>query len=74
MSENLQKLLQEALNNNSYDYSSMNGEIKKTWENSFSYLYTLQKSYIEYEELFFYSNNEESRKERTGEVTGVLLI
>lgn len=64
MSENLQRLLQEALNNNSYDYSSMHGELKKTWENSFSYLYTLQKSYIEYEELFFYSNNDESRNSK----------
>lgn len=61
MSENLQVLLQEALNNNSYDYSSMHLDLKKTWENSFSYLYTLQKSYIEYEELFYYSNNTENR-------------
>ena len=61
MSKNLQKLLQEALNNNSYDYSSMHLELKKTWENSFSYLYALQKSYIEYEENFYYSNNDTSR-------------
>lgn len=61
MSKNLQKLLQEALNNNSYDYSSMHLELKKIWENSFSYLYALQKSYIEYEENFYYSNNDTSR-------------
>ena len=61
LSKNLQKLLQEALNNNSYDYSSMHLELKKTWENSFSYLYALQKSYIEYEENFYYSNNDVNR-------------
>ena len=61
MSKNLQLLLQEALNNNSYDYSSMHLELKKTWENSFSYLYGLQKSFIEYEELFYYSDNEINR-------------
>lgn len=61
MSENLQMLLKEALNNNSYNHASMNGIIKKTWENSFSYLYTLQKSYIEYEEFFYYSNNQINR-------------
>lgn len=61
MSDNVRLLLQEALNNNSYDYTSMHGALKKTWENSFSYLYNLQHAQIEYEELFYYSNDEESR-------------
>lgn len=61
MSENLQKLLKEAFLNNSFDYDSMDIALKNTWMNSYSYLYTLQKSYVEYEELFYYSNDEISR-------------
>lgn len=61
MSQNLQKLLKEALLNNSYDYDAMHRSLKKTWMNSFSYLYTMQKEYIEYEELFYFSNDIESR-------------
>ena len=61
MSDNLQLLLQEALNNNSYDYTSMHLALKRSWENSFSYLYELQHSKIEYEELFYYSNDDISR-------------
>lgn len=64
MSENLQKLLKESLLNNSYDYDSMHNTLKKTWMNSFSYLYTLQKSFIEYEELFYFSNDKESRNSK----------
>ena len=55
MSDNLQTLLKRAFLNNSYDYESMDKAINKTWMNSFSYLYGLQKSAIDYEELFYYS-------------------
>ena len=64
MSTNLQNLLKEALVNNSYDYTSLHKALKYTWMNSFSYLYTLQKSYVEYEELFYFSNDEESRNSK----------
>ncbi len=61
MSENLQALLKEALLNNSYDYQAMHDTIKTSWMNSYSYLYYLQKANIAYEELFFYSNDKDSR-------------
>lgn len=61
MSQDLQKLLKEALLNNSYDYDAMHKSLKNTWMNSFSYLYDMQKQYIGYEELFYYSDDEESR-------------
>lgn len=64
MSENLQKLLKEALLNNTYDYDSMHNTLKKTWMNSFSYLYTSQKAQIEYEELFYFSNDVNSRNSK----------
>lgn len=64
MSENLQNLLREALLNNSYDYKPMHNTIKKTWMNSFSYLYSLQKAQVEYEELFYVSNDENSRNSK----------
>lgn len=64
MSENLQKLLKEAFLNNSFDYDSMDISLNNTWINSYSYLYTLQKSHVQYEELFFYSNDEVSRNSK----------
>ena len=57
MSTNLQNLLRESLLNNSYDYEAMHNTLRHTWENSYSYLYTLQKSYIEYEEMHYFSND-----------------
>lgn len=50
--------INEALLNNSYDYDATSKTLTETWENSFSYLYALQKSYIKYEEFFAYSSNE----------------
>lgn len=61
MSENLQTLLRMAFLNNSYDYDSMDLAINKTWMNSYSYLYGLQKSHVDYEELFYYSGETISR-------------
>lgn len=61
---NLQNLLRDALLNNSYDYEAMHNTLKRTWMNSFSYLYELQKAYVEYEELIYYSNDDESRNSK----------
>lgn len=63
MTTEMTDLLRSALLNNSYDYKSMHMALRKTWETSFSYLYQLQRSYIEYEEHQHISNDEESRKE-----------
>ena len=65
MSSNLTEVLRVALNNNSYDYDSMHKILKKTWENSYSYLYTLQKSYVTYEEIFYRTNNANCRNVTT---------
>lgn len=64
MSENLQTLMKRAFLNNSYDYESMDKAIDMTWMNSFSYLYGLQKSAVEYEELFYYSGETISRNSK----------
>ena len=64
MSDNLQTLLKRAFLNNSYDYESMDKAINKTWMNSFPYLYGLQKSAIDYEELFYYSGETISRNSK----------
>ena len=66
MSENLQNLLRESLLNNSYDYSSMHGALRMTWENSYSYLYNLQKNYVEFEDLEYISNDTDKSFKRIG--------
>ena len=50
--------------NNSYDYNSMDLAINRTWMNSYSYLYGLQKSHVDYEELFYYSGETISRNSK----------
>lgn len=60
MSE-LHDLLSEALLNNSYDHKSMDKSLKRTWHNSYSYLYALQKHRVEYEEFHYKSNDIDSR-------------
>lgn len=62
MSTNLQNLLRDSLLNNTYDYSVLHDTLKNTWTNSYSYLYQLQKSYIEYEEHTYISNDIVSRE------------
>lgn len=64
MSRNLQELLREALLNNTYDYDAVHNTIVNKWKNSYSYLYTLQKSFIEYEEFFLFSNDSDSRNSK----------
>ena len=66
MSENLQNLLRESLLNNSYDYSSMHGALRMTWENSYSYLYNLQKNYVEFEDIEYISNDTDKSVKRIG--------
>lgn len=61
MSVNLQTLLRDAILNNTYDYSVLHDTLKNTWTNSYSYLYQLQKAYIEYEEKIYHSNDIDSR-------------
>ena len=58
MSENLHKLLRDALLNNSYDKPSMDLSLTMTHENSYSYLYALQRSIIDYDEFHYKSNTE----------------
>lgn len=64
MSENLQEIMREALLNNTYDYEPMHNTIKRTFVNSYSYLYSLQKARVEYEEMFYISNDETSRNSK----------
>ena len=66
MSENLQNLLKESLLNNSYDYSSMHDTLRMTWENSYSYLYNLQKNYVEFEDFVYVSSNFYQQYKRIG--------
>lgn len=61
MSINLNDFLRNAFDNNSFNFNSMHLELKKTWENSFSYLDGLQKSYAGYESYPFISNDENAR-------------
>lgn len=64
MDKVLHDTLRDALLNNTYDYDSMHLELKKAWENSFSYLYALQKSYIPYEEHHLKSGEDVSHDDR----------
>lgn len=56
-SEDLQTLLRDSLLNNSYDWDAMHNQLKRTWMRSFSYLYSLQKSYINYDELRYFTSD-----------------
>lgn len=62
-SERLQKVLREALLNNTYDKPSMNGAIKMTLENSYNYLYQLQNEYVGFEERHYQTGGLLSRKD-----------
>lgn len=62
-SNTLQKLLREALLNNTYDKPSMEGAIKMTLENSYNYLYHLQKQYVGFEERHYTTGGLLSRKD-----------
>lgn len=64
MSIDLNDFLRNAFDNNSFNFNSMHLELKKTWENSFSYLDGLQKSYAGYESYPFISNDENARNNK----------
>ena len=64
MTEELQAFLKRAFLNNSFDYDSMDTSLIKTWNNSFSYLYVLQQSLIDYAEIYYYSNDDISRNSK----------
>lgn len=70
MDTSLQEMLRDALLANSYDYDSMKLSLKKTWENSFSYLYVLENSYIGYEEFHYISDENSHRELKTVEEIG----
>lgn len=74
MSDNLQNLLREALLNNSYDYNSMHNVLRMAWENSYSYLYNLQKNYVEYEDLEYISNDTDKSVKRIGRLYNDKLL
>ena len=74
MSNNLQNLLREALLNNSYDYSSMHNVLRMAWENSYSYLYNLQKNYVEFEDLEYISNDTDKSVKRIGRLYNDKLL
>lgn len=53
MTESLQAIMQEAEINNSFDIQSVSDTLKMTLENSFSYLYRLQRNQIRFKEFYF---------------------
>ena len=64
MTDELQKFLKRAFLNNSFDYDSMDTSLIKTWNNSFSYLYVLQQSLIDYAEIYYYSNDDTGKNSK----------
>ena len=64
MTDELQAFLKRAFLNNSFDYDSMDVSLIKTWSNSFSYLYTLQQSLIDYAEIYYYSNDDTGKNSK----------
>lgn len=65
LTESLKKVLSEAYPNNSFDIPPLNDSLNHTLENSFGYLYRLQRALIEYEELHYFSNDENSHNTKT---------
>lgn len=74
MSDNLQNLLRESLLNNSYDYGSMHNVLRMAWENSYSYLYDLQKNYVEFEDLEYISNDTDKDLSKIGRLYNDKLL
>lgn len=61
MTDNLKALMAESEINNSFDIRSVSDTLKMTLENSFSYLYRLQRNVIRFKE-FFYPHSQSSGK------------
>ena len=53
MTDSLKALMQDAEINNSFDIQSVSDTLKMTLENSFSYLYRLQRNQIRFKEFYF---------------------
>ena len=53
--------LQTALTNGSFDLDALDKALRKTVDNSFSYLYRLQRNTITYEEYHYTTRNVESQ-------------
>lgn len=62
MTESLKALLNEALINNTFSLSSVEKCLRMTLDNSFSYLYRLQRSLIGYEEFHFQTKKDITTK------------
>ncbi len=52
-----EKFLQTALTNNTFDIDALDKALRMTLDNSFSYLYRLQRNTIPYEEYFYTTRN-----------------
>ena len=61
MTDNLKALMAESEINNSFDIRSVSDTLKMTLENSFSYLYRLQRNVIRFKE-YFYPHSQSSGK------------
>lgn len=64
MTESLKALMAETEINNSFDISAVSDTLKMTLENSFPYLYRLQRNVIRYKHFYF----PKSRSSTTTEV------
>lgn len=53
MTESLKALLAETESNNTFDIQSVSSTLKKTLENSFGYLYRLQRNVVRFKEFYF---------------------
>ena len=53
MSEELKTLMGDTEVNNSFDINSVSGALKMASENSFSYLYRLQRNVIKFKEYYY---------------------
>ena len=58
MADDLSAMRESALLNNSYDKDSTHDELLDSFQNSYSYLYELQKSSVGYKEFHYYPDNE----------------
>ena len=61
LTPSLKDVLSVAYPNNSFGLKALNRSLNYTLKNSFGYLYRLQRSLVEYEELHYFSNDVDSR-------------
>ena len=63
MADDLSAMRKSAYLNNSYDQDSTHTALLETFQNSYSYLYELQRKEVEYEEFHYLSSNRVNVKE-----------